>query len=162
MALKPKTESQYDDALELYINECFKVGLGSRRQLAVEVYSAVQRRWPRLRGQLRASLGALKSWSKVVPYRSYRPLSWRAVLLMVYYLSGMGWWVSGCALLLGFQGVLRAGELLRIRVRDVSFHLSEGDVVAVIRLVKTKTGSNRPVRITDLVLFELCATCASS
>lgn len=120
-ALHPTTVPEYDDALELYINEQFKAGGGRRRQRAVEAYAAVMRRWPRLHGQLRASFAALRAWQKKVPSRSYRPLSWGQTLAMVHWLQQQGWVRTAVALLLMSHGMLRVEELLRLPCSDLLF-----------------------------------------
>lgn len=149
-ALHPVTPSEHDDALELYINDIFKKFHGKYRQSVVDVFAAVQRRWPELKGSMRASTAALKPWQKLDPYRSYKPVSQEVCFLVTYYLSGSGWWLTGTACLMGSYGLCRVGEVLRLRAQDVTFHRSRGKAVAVLRLQMTKTGRNKPVRIDDV------------
>ena len=144
-ALHPVQTYEYDDCLELYINDLFVRGGGRMRSLASLTYAALLRRHPRLKGCLRASFAALKSWARAAPSSSYKPLPWGAVLLMVRFCENRGWWIAATALVVAFKGLLRVGELLRLRAADVYFKGSE----VVLRLMETKTGKDQPVRIGD-------------
>ena len=64
----------------------------------------------------------------------------------------MGWHQAKLAVLLAHRGLLRVGELLRLRFCDIV--LSGVDVV-LLRLRQTKTGKEQPVRFTDRGMFLL-------
>ena len=127
---------------------------GRRRSHAANAYAAAQRRWPRTRGRLLASELALRSWQEHVPAMSYLPLSWLATLLLAPRVAFMGWHQAKLGILLAHPGLLRVGELLRLRFSDIVW--SSGDT-SLLRLRETKRGTEQPVRFTDKALFGLLA-----
>ena len=90
-ALHPVTHEEYDDALELYINDCYVKWGGRFKQRLVDTVCAMLRRWPRLGGKLGCSTKALRSWDKVIPSKSYAPLTWDVVLLIAEIMDMHGW-----------------------------------------------------------------------
>lgn len=80
-----------------------------------------------------------------VPSRSYKPLSWGSVPLIARLCDTRGWKLAAVAFIVAFKGLLRVGELLRLRACDMYFKGAE----FVLRLIETKAGKDEPVRIAD-------------
>lgn len=89
--LNPVDRTEWGDCLELFINDAFVQNEGRERQRVLEVYCALQRRFPFLRGELKASFVSLRSWNKMVPSRSYLPFSLELMHLTVWVMLKMGW-----------------------------------------------------------------------
>ena len=103
---------------------------------------------------LRGTWSAIRGWRSLTPVRSRVPLTRYALdaIILVCLSEGykeMGWnrqmwWGCGLALWLGFEALLRPGELCRLFVMDLSFPdaLATGDLnaglVVLVRRPKTR------------------------
>jgi len=94
---------------------------------------------------------ALRSWNRLHPGESYWPISFELALTIAVWLLAQGWAEAAAGVLVAHRALLRVGELLRLRVRDILF-LGEGALrrEAVLRLEHTKTGQDQPVRVDDV------------
>ncbi len=154
--VQPERPEDVDDAFELFVNECYVAGQGSRRQLCVSALYGLYRRWPRLKGRMLGSMAALRSWAKARPGRAFLPVPWHVALLLSRMITSRGYPDLGYGVLLAHHGLLRVGELLRLRWADIKDIPRTGKLL--IRLQKTKTGANQHVMVEDKRLVELTRT----
>jgi hypothetical protein len=119
--------------------------------IATNVVLAVQRKY-HLRHRLQRAWDSIRAWQQQRPGQHRRPISWsilQAVCLVLLGLAGLGDVrarnnLFGCVvfLLVGFNGLLRPGELFMLKVGDVGLpdnFLVGGDQVAVLVIRKPKT-----------------------
>lgn len=145
-----ETASTYDDLDDIlfdYMHYLYTAGLG--RGLATATLYGIVMYEPRARDHLMSSRLALRGWAKRHPPTSYPPLTWELTVLISTYLVRIGHLRVGVALLVGFDCLLRVGELARLRREDV---VEAGDprVGAAsdgvwLRITKAKTGRNQLV-----------------
>eukprot|EP00435_Cladocopium_sp_Y103_P017447 s824_g4.t1 len=105
------------------------------------VLAAVQDTQPHLKGKLKLSWRLMKTWvSHEIPNRA-PPLSVDGLHLLVGYSLFKGEALFALSLLLGFHALLRTGELLALKARDVAVQSPKGP--AVISLGLTKAGKRQ-------------------
>lgn len=126
-----------DEAVATYLEYIFAEGLP--KSLASDTLASIQRHLPTSCGRLRFSWKMVKTWQKLEPPTRLVPLS----PLVVRAFSG-ALWQSGfrreaAALLVGFDAMLRPGELYQLRCKDITFYGG----TAVITLRDTKTGQRK-------------------
>ena len=93
-----------------------------------------------------AAEAALRAWNRLHVSQSYWPISFDVALLLSQWLVRQGWVTTGCAVLLAHRALLRVGEVLRLRIKDMRIL---GKAQGILRLEHTKTGAEQPVRIED-------------
>eukprot|EP00438_Fugacium_kawagutii_P001214 Skav223410 [mRNA] locus=scaffold350:129381:138122:- [translate_table: standard] len=133
----PRQRAHLDGVVADYLEFLWQAGEG--RALASDTLAVSQDRDPAVKGFLMGSWRLLKTWmANELPNRA-PPLTEEAFL---HTLAGHALFrhqpVFALSLLLGFYGLLRTGELLSIRNKDVSQATSSS--VAVISLGLTKGG----------------------
>eukprot|EP00438_Fugacium_kawagutii_P007517 Skav231098 [mRNA] locus=scaffold2525:251187:253990:- [translate_table: standard] len=132
----PKQRVQLDAVVSDYLEHLWATGEG--RSLASDSIAALQDRDPGVKGCLGGSWRLLKTWAaNEIPNRA-PPLTEEAVHTLAGYALFKQQPLFALSLLLGFYGLLRTGELLNIRNKDVSQPTSTS--VAVISLGLTKGG----------------------
>lgn len=109
---------------------------GQHKSLASDGLAGLQYHLPQSMGRLRHSWKLVKVWQKLEPPRRVLPLSPLVVTAFAGVASALGYWAEASALLVGFDTMLRSGELYRLRIRDIKFYGSK----AVLSLGFTKTG----------------------
>ena len=131
----------YSQSLADYVFWCFDSGEVSKSQVINLLcgIAALRPSWKLT--ILPLSWKAVKGWSKQVPTTSYLPVPRPVLLACAAALVKRGYWMVGLALIVGFDGYLRHGELRTLRVRDVSF---VGNF-AVLLLLDPKSGREQPV-----------------
>lgn len=132
----PKQKSALDGLLCDYLEHLWASGEG--RALASDTLASLQDVSPRLRGSIPGAWRLLKAWStNEIPNRA-PPLPERVLHSLVGYYIFHRQHAMALSLLLGFYGMLRTGELLGIRNKDVTVDLQAS--TAVISLGYTKGG----------------------
>ena len=132
----PTQKTALDGLLCDYLEYLWATGEG--RALASDTLASLQDVSPRLRGSLPGSWRLLKVWNtNEIPNRA-PPLPERVLHSLVGYFLFHRQQPMALALLLGFYGMLRTGELLGIRNKDVTVDLKS--TTAVISLGFTKGG----------------------
>ena len=111
---------------------------GEGRALASDTLAALQDTSPRLRGRLPGAWRLLKTWHTNEILNRAPPFPEKVVQSLVGYFWFHRSFAMGLSTLLGFYAMLRTGELLGIRNKDVTVDGSEH--TAVISLGYTKGG----------------------
>jgi integrase len=142
-----------DDHLTNYFHYLFGRANGGGRQLATETYFGVVMLLPRADGQLRVSHRALERWRKFKPSVSYPPLTWVLTVAIAIQMARSGLYRFAIATLLGFDCLLRCGELLSLRRSDVA-DAGDSRLGAELRVMsvairRAKTGRNQSVTVLD-------------
>jgi integrase len=127
----------YDDLVCEYLEELWEQG--QPKALGGNTLSALQHFAPGLKGKLVAAWRLYGAWSKSeIPLRA--PPMLKDVMLG---LAGKAYLLGqprvGICIVLGFQALLRTGELCSLKVRDVRF----GTATALLHLGFTKSGHRR-------------------
>eukprot|EP00435_Cladocopium_sp_Y103_P065397 s327_g27.t1 len=132
----PKQRAALDSLVCDYLEELWATGEG--RALASDTLAALQDASPKIKGCLQGSWRLLKTWNaNEIPNRA-PPLPERVLQSLVGYFWFHRSFAMGLSLLLGYYAVLRTGELLGVRNRDVTVDLKS--FTAVISLGYTKGG----------------------
>lgn len=114
----PKQVYAMDGVLSDYLEFLWMQGEG--RALASDSLAALQDKEPRLKGQLPYSWRLMKTWlSHEVPNRA-PPFTEQVVQTLAGYSLFHARHEFALSLLLGFFGLLRTGELLSLRNKDIS------------------------------------------
>ena len=145
----PKQRARLDPLLSDYLEYIWMEGEG--RSLASDTIAGIQHYDPQIKGQLVGSWRLLKTWvANEIPCRA-PPLTEQALQTMVGHALFHQRYQFALSLLLGFYGLLRTGELLSLRCKDVAQTTAAS--VAVISLGMTKggqrTGAAESVTITE-------------
>ncbi|CAK0817698.1 unnamed protein product [Prorocentrum cordatum] len=134
--LRPKTVRDVDQGVALCIERAWRTG-GSL--LAVNnVLAAVPFFSPRLSGKLKQSWKLQKTWLKLEPNARAMPMP---PLLALAFAGAFCWWGLprvGALLAVGYAGMLRSGEMLQLRRRDI--RIFQRRMSAIVALRNTKTG----------------------
>ena len=132
----PSSIAHLDPILGDYIEHLWCTGCG--RALASDTVAAVQDKQPQTRNRLPTVWRLLKAWSMhELPNRA-PPLPEPVLQAMTGLCFFRNDYYMGISLLLGFYGMLRTGEILNVKVSDVTISRERGP--AVIALGYTKGG----------------------
>ena len=145
----PKQRIAMDGVVSDYLEFLWSEGEG--RSLASDTLAALQDREPHLKGQLSSSWRLLKTWlSHEIPNRA-APFTEQVVHTLVGYCLFHQQSQFALSLLIGFYALLRTGELLSLRNKDIVQASSTS--VAIISLGLTKggqhTGASESVTLTE-------------
>jgi len=126
---------------------------------------------PSVKGSLPSSLRALRGWSKLQPSVSYLPLPRNAMYALALHLYLNESIIAAVAVLVGFFGMFRIGELVNLRKEDVScfsswslvssdsksltFTVKKVPMTVSFRLRKTKTGPNKFAEFSNVAVATL-------
>ena len=134
-----------------YIDFCHKTQI----PLYVAKHGTLYAQWVYrgLQGELPRTWDALKSWHMSRPWKPRIPIAFEAVQYL--FLCGLNLWsttpreskalcyfVVGLMMWLGFEGLLRPGELLTLRMSDVRVLSAGGRLVTIVAVRKPKTRSH--------------------
>ena len=72
-----------------------------------------------LRRKLTPAWDVVEAWRSVAPATNHVPCPSSLALAMFSLATAWGWWDVGILILLGFLGILRPGEMLRLRPADI-------------------------------------------
>ena len=145
----PSHPEEVDRVASSYIEELWEEG--DSRYLAQDTLSALQHFEPQLKRRLLQSWRLIKAWQKFeVPTRA-PPLTSTTLAVLA------GWMHShmpelALALMLGFHGLLRTGDLLQVTNRNI---ICSGDLV-VIHLAKLRWQCEMPEQRVPLLDIERC------
>ena len=132
----PKQRALLDSIVSDYLEYIWMEGEG--RSLASDTIAALQHYDPKVKGQLAGSWRLLKTWvAHEIPCRA-PPFTEEALRTMVGHALFHQRHAFALSLLLGFYGLLRTGELLSVKARDIAQVNSAS--IAVISLGLTKAG----------------------
>ncbi|CAK0855226.1 unnamed protein product [Prorocentrum cordatum] len=134
--LRPKSVRDVDQGVALHIEHAWRAG-GSL--LAVNsVLAAVPLFSPSLSGKLKQSWKLQKTWLKLEPNARAMPMP---PLLALAFAGAFCWWGLprvGALLAVGYAGMLRSGEMLQLRRKDI--RIFQRRMSAIVALRNTKTG----------------------
>ena len=135
----PRQRALLDSLLSEYLEYLWSEGEG--RSLASDTIAAIQHYDPPIKGQLMSSWRLLKTWvQNEIPCRA-PPLTEVALQTLVGYALFHNQFSFALSLLLGFYGLLRTGELLSLKNKDIA--QANSRAVAVISLGMTKGGQRQ-------------------
>eukprot|EP00438_Fugacium_kawagutii_P032539 Skav202157 [mRNA] locus=scaffold970:236197:240965:- [translate_table: standard] len=145
----PKQRYAMDSLVSEYLEYIWMQGEG--RSLASDTLASLQDREPHLRGQLTTSWRLLKTWlAHEIPNRA-PPFTEEVVQTIAGHALFHNEHAFALSLLIGFYGLLRTGELLSLRNRDIA--QASPSSVAVLSLGMTKgghrTGAAESVTLTE-------------
>jgi hypothetical protein len=134
VGLTPRTFDELDAAVAEFLEELWADGGASTT--ARYVVAGVQHFVPSARRSLELSWSLVRTWGRLEPPTRAVPLSCTLVLALAARACERDWRDVATMLLVGFEAMLRTGELFNLLSTDVMF-MERG---AVIRLVSTKMG----------------------
>ena len=131
---------EFDRAAADYVEHLWQVDAPESH--AVEFLSAVARLVPRARRGLPTTAFYVANWRRTVRRQRAQPLPQEVVQAMAGICFARDLWQLGVALLLGFVGLLRPAELLKLRVQDVVMPHRAAEPALLI-LLETKSGQRQ-------------------
>ena len=143
----PTKKHLLDDLLCEYLEYLWSSGEG--RGLASDTLASLQDASPSIRGSIPGAWRLLKTWhTHEIPNRA-PPLPVRVMEALVGYFVFHNKPEMAVSLLVGFYAMLRTGEVLAIRNRDVSVDASRGNSVIALGMTKggKRTGAAESVTI---------------
>ena len=157
---KPDSAEGLDKALSQYL--CALWEEGDPMSYAADALSAASYFCPWARKRLPSAWSLLGAWRKhELPNRA-PPFSLHVVQALAGAAKAKRYTRVGVALLLAFHCLLRTGELLTVKARDISIH----GLTGVLTLPSTKsghrTGAKESVTITDQGLLAMLTTLIST
>jgi integrase len=161
-----------DLCVRRYLASLYQRGGGRRRQSAVATVYGLYYYYPDIRGRLARSQQLLRGWARRRPPVSHPPLTWPLVTLIAVTMALNGYTAGALATLVAFDGLLRISEVANLCVGDVSpptdarrgrSAVSAGALSpstlpsshVILRLARTKTGSNQSVWLTHAAVERL-------
>lgn len=163
----PTAVQELDFCLQQFICVLFIHYAGRNKQLAVNAVYGIYFINPEFRGLLKRSEQLLQGWGRLKPSISHPPLTWPLATLIAVTFAVNNHIDAALATLVSFDGLLRIGEMVNIKISDVSTlqDSRRGTTAATalsstashplhqqpslsstrvcIRLAKTKTGKNQ-------------------
>jgi hypothetical protein len=130
-------------------------------------YCCILHGFPLLKGRLPLAYRALKNWKQQRPSVSWPPMSWELTVAVAMRVACAAGARPAIAIMLAWQGLFRASEVVNIRKRDVldprvgHLHAGTGHINMVIAVPKAKTGKNQSVMIDDNHVADLVRLLAS-
>ena len=151
-----RDESEMDEILLMYIHDLYEERGHSGKAVAVNTIYGIYLYLPDYKGCLPRSQQAIKGWNRHVIGRSAPPLTWElASALAVQLARKPQYRRHAVAVMLGFDCLLRIGEVLGLRREDVAdsddprLGAEKTGPGTIIRIRKAKTGKNQWVVIHD-------------
>lgn len=135
--LLPLTWDDFDVAVSQWLEHIFADGLP--KGYGSDALASFQHFLLEVAGKLRNSWRLLKAWNKIEPPTRALPISPLMIAGMAGLCARLGWCGPAAALLVGFDCLLRPGEIYQLRVKDVSW--ARGN--ASLCLTNTKTGQRK-------------------
>ena len=144
--LLPQSAYYLDLVVSDYLEAIWAAGKG--RTVGSTLLAALQDAQPHLRGHLKSSWRLMKTWvTHEVPNRA-PPFSLDVLHLLVGYALFKQEHLFALSLLLGFHGLLRTGELLALRAKDVTISKAKGPAVISLGLTKSGKRQGAPESVT--------------
>ena len=134
---------------------------GEPLTLIADVLSGLHFFWPEIRGHLRQAWRLFKSWRRVETPSRAPPLTCDLACAFVAKAVAAGNLSLATLIAIGFHGLLRTRELLKIRYTDLEWNRECG--VLTLHQSKTglRTGSQEAVALRDLLVLQLLDTLVS-
>ena len=155
----PRSAAELDEAMVEFFHFLYTDNAGKCRSVAECALSGVHLLAPRLKGHLLEASLCLRGWRRLVPPVPHPPITKEMTVAVAAVLLVRGKWEAAIGVLLAFDCYLRAGELLRLRVCDVSLpgddRLGSVFAGAGLRLATTKTGQEQFVVVEDPAVVRL-------
>ena len=131
---------------------------GESLSLIADGLSGLHFFWPEIRGQLRQAWRLFKSWRRVETPARAPPLTLQLARAFVAKAVDAGKIALGTLVAIGFHGLLRTGELLKLRFQDVEWNQECG--VLTLHQSKTglRTGTHEAVALRDPLVLQLLDT----
>lgn len=140
-----------DELMLEYFHHLYEDGRG--KSVASSTMYGILLRLPQLKWRLHASHQCLRAWNKLVPDKSYPPLTWELAVIIAVQMTRAGYLRYGIGVLLAFDGLLRVSELCALMTNDIA---DDGDARVstehkgtLVRIRSAKTGKNQWVKIVD-------------
>lgn len=143
---KVPTWDELDDTVSEWLEHIFHDG--QRKSLASDGLAGLQYHMPQSMGRLRRSWKLVKVWQKLEPPRRVLPISPLVIGAFAGVACELGYLAEASAMLVGFDAMLRSGELYRLKIKDIKFYGQR----AVLSLGFTKTGKR--ANATEMVVVE--------
>jgi len=157
MGEAPDDADELDEVLTDYIHHIYESG-GGRAQ-ANSTYYGLLAQLPSLKNNMPTSLLCLRAFAKLKPSVSYPPLTWELTVVIAVQMARHRQHLCAVATLLGFDCLLRIGELTSLRKRDVADagdpRMAAEHKGLALRIRKAKTGTNQFVTVRDPVVRRL-------
>ena len=153
----PKKKHLLDDILCEYLEYLWASGEG--RGLASDTLASLQDASPGLRGSIPGAWRLLKTWhTHEIPNRA-PPLPIKVLEALVGFFVFHKKPAMALSLLVGFYAMLRTGEVLSIRNKDVTVDVKQGNAVISLGLTKggKRTGASESVTIQVLEVVKRLA-----
>ena len=149
----PKNFVDLDEALADYFQWLYEQNAGAGKTKAKDALYGVQLFLPRAQGKLLTASKIAARWSKLAGTQSYPPLTWELTVLIAVQIARHARADLALATLLGFNCLLRVGELMSLRREDVAFptdaRMGAEYRVTTLAIRVAKTGKNQSVVVTD-------------
>lgn len=123
--LFPKVWEEFDVAVSQWLEHIFAEGMP--KGYGSDALAALQHFLPEVSGKLRNSWRLLKAWNKMEPPVRVLPMSPLIIAGMAGLCAKLGWCGPAAALLVGFDCLLRPGEIYQLLVKDVTWAASHPD-----------------------------------
>jgi integrase len=150
---------ELDETLADYLQNMYEENEGKGKQLAKETLYGIYMYMPRASDKLFVSQRIVTRWCKGRPATSYPPLTWELAVVIAVQMVRNGYHRYGVATLLGFDCLLRVGELTALCARDISV---PGDArmgveyhQTAVAIWNAKTGKNQSVEIQNRAVKKL-------
>jgi integrase len=154
--------SELDRILLSYITELQRCGRPV--SLAVHTFCGIIMYRPNLRRRLPLSRAALNGWRVLKPSTQHPPLTWPLTCAIAYHMALNGHVRAAVGTVLAFDCLLRIGELISLRGRDVIRSVLVDPELprrTLLRLTRTKTGDNQSVKVTHAGVESLLSQLAA-
>jgi integrase len=145
------TAEQLDELLLEYFHLLYEDGRG--KSVASATIYGILLRLPQLKWRLHSAHQCLRAWNKLVPDKSYPPLTWELAVVIAVQMTRAGYLRHGIGVLIAFDGLLRVSELCALMTTDIA---DDGDTRVstehkgtLIRIRSSKTGKNQWVKLVE-------------
>jgi integrase len=153
----PDSSDDFDDLLTDYFHFLYETEQGKTKAHCT-LYGILMH-MPHLSGKLPTAAKALRGWNRLHPATSYPPLTWELTCLIALRLALGGRLRHAIATLLGFDCLLRVGEIVGLHRNDVAdaqdARIGVPTVDMTLRLRCTKTGPNQWVVVEHPIVKQL-------
>jgi integrase len=158
----PITEDDLDEVLADYFQHIHEERDGRGKSIAADTLAGIRMYIPRLKAPALPTASAICTrWHKSRPNVSYPPLTWELTVLIACQLARCGHYRYGVATLLGFDCLMRNGELNALRRENFAdgkdARLGALYQRPMISVNKAKTGRYQSVPIEDPAVAALVA-----
>ena len=134
---------------------------GEPLTLIADVLSGLHFFWPEIRGHLRQAWRLFKSWRRVETPARAPPLTRDLACAFIAKAVAAGKLALAALIGLGFHALLRTGELLKLRFKDIEWNTECGVVTLHQSKTGLRTGAQEAVALRDSLVFQLLDTLVS-